>query len=467
MSDTLAAAPHAHDLVVRDKFTGDEIATVSQLTVEQALDAIADAQRATVTAAALPRHKRAAILEGAAALLKERSESVADLIVTEAGKTIRQARKEVCRAINTLRLSAAEALRNAGEVIPFDSFPGGENRQGWYTREPLGLIVAITPYNDALNLVAHKIGPAIAGGNAVLLKPAQQTPLTAQLLVDLLVEAGLPEEVITVVRGNRYVAQALVQAWNVRMVSFTGGFATGRAIAATAGIKKLAMELGGNAPVLVFEDADLDLAVKASVSGSFWAAGQNCIGAQRILVHRSVFLAFLKSFVAATEKLLTGDPRLEATDVGPMISAQAAEGARAKIQEAVAFGAALLTGGELKGSLLTPAVLTGVPRTCTLWEEEVFAPIVIVEPFDDEESAVIAANDGEYALQAGIFTNDLNRALRVAGAIDAGGVMINDSSDYRLDAMPFGGSKYGSMGREGVRFAYEEMTQTKVVAVAR
>lgn len=467
MSDTLTTPQQADDLVVLDKFTGEQIAAVSQFTVEQALDAIDDAEIATATAAALPRHERAAILERAAALLSERSESVAELIVSEAGKTIRQARKEVSRAVNTLRLSAAEALRNAGEVIPFDSFPGGENRQGWFSREPLGLIVAITPYNDALNLVAHKIGPAIAGGNAVLLKPAQQTPLTAQLLVDLLVEAGLPDNVITIVRGNRYVAQALVQARNVRMVSFTGGFATGQAIAATAGIKKLAMELGGNAPVLIFADADLDLAVEASVSGAFWAAGQNCIGAQRILVERSVFPAFLKSFVAATEKLVTGNPRLDATDVGPMISAQSAEAASAKIHEAVADGAALLTGGKLNGSLLTPAVLTGVPRTCRLWEEEVFAPIVIVEPFDDEQSAIISANDSEYALQAGVFTSDLNRALRVAGAIEAGGVMINDSSDYRLDAMPFGGSKYGSMGREGVRFAYEEMTQPKVVAISR
>lgn len=466
MPDVLAT-PAQDDLVVVDKFTGEEIAVLPQLTAEQALDALDIAQSATATAAALPRHRRAAILDGAAMLLRERSESVSQLIVSEAGKTIRQARKEVSRAVNTLLLSAAEARRNAGEVIPFDSFPGDENRLGWYSREPLGLIVAITPYNDALNLVAHKLGPALAGGNAVLLKPSQQTPLTAQLLVDLLYESGLPENVITVVRGNRQVAQALVRARNVRMVSFTGGFSTGQAIAASAGIKKLAMELGGNAPVLVFEDADLELAVKAAVSGSFWAAGQNCIGAQRILVQRSVFPAFLKAFVAATGRLVSGNPRLDATDVGPMISAQAAETARTKIQEAVADGATLLTGGVRNGSVLTPAVLTGVPRTCRLWHEEVFAPIVVVEPFDDERSAILAANDSDYALQAGVFTSDLDRALRVAESIDAGGVMINDSSDYRLDSMPFGGSKYGSMGREGVRFAYEEMTQPKVVAISR
>lgn len=464
---TLETQMPIDELTIFDKYTGEKIGALPQHTVEQTLDIIAEASGAASVAAALPRHRRASILDGAADLLQRRGEYVANLIVAEAGKTIRQACKEVSRAVNTLRLSAAEAVRNVGEVIPFDSFPGGENRRGWYTREPLGLIVAITPYNDALNLVAHKIGPAIAGGNTVILKPAQQTPLTAQFLVDILVEAGLPKEVVTVVRGDRNVAQTLVRARQVRMVSFTGGFATGEAISASAGIKRLAMELGGNAPILVFEDADLELAVESCVSGAFWAAGQNCIGAQRILVHSSVFEKFLGRFVEASGKLVTGDPRDEMTDVGPMISTDAATRAKAKIDEAIAAGAALLTGGEQSGPMLTPAVLTGVERTCRLWEEEVFAPIVIVESFDEESAAVAAANDSEYALQAGVFTSDLNRALRVAELIDAGGVMINDSSDYRLDAMPFGGSKYGSMGREGVRFAYEEMTQPKVVAVAK
>lgn len=467
MRDTTMTAPAPADhLTVLDKYTGEQLAVLRQHTVEETLDAIAHAAAETRIAAALPRHARAAILETAATLLHDRREQAARLIVAEAGKTIRQARKEVSRAVNTLRLSAGEALRNAGEVIPFDSFPGGECRRGWYTREPLGLIVAITPYNDPLNLVAHKLGPAIAGGNTVILKPAQQTPLTAQLLVDLLIEAGLPPQLVTVLRGDRNVAQALVRARQVRMVSFTGGFATGEAIAATAGIKRLAMELGGNAPVVVFDDADIPRAVDACVSGAFWAAGQNCIGAQRILVHRDLHDRFVADFIAATERLSTGDPQLEATDVGPMISLQAATDARAKILEAVSAGATLLTGGDQSGSMLTPAVLTAVPRTCRLWEEEAFAPIVIVEPFDTEEAAVAAANDGEYALQAGVFTADLGRALRVADAIEAGGVMVNDSSDYRLDAMPFGGSKYGSMGREGVRFAYEEMTQPKVVAIS-
>ncbi|WP_077488699.1 aldehyde dehydrogenase family protein [Sinomonas mesophila] len=456
----------AAELQVRDKYNGSLLATLPQCTPAGVLADIERATAAAKTAAALPRHERGRILDTAAENLKKCADEIADLIVAEAGKTIQQARKEVTRAVNTLRLSADEARRSAGEVIPFDAFAGSENRQGWFTREPLGLIAAITPYNDALNLVAHKLGPAIAGGNSVILKPSQLTPLTAMRLVELLVEAGLPTDVITVVLGDREVAQTIVSSRQVRMVSFTGGFATGRAIAATAGIKRLSMELGGNAPVIVFDDADLGKAVESCVSGAFWAAGQNCIGAQRILVQRPVYEEFLGAFVSATKALVAGNPADERTDVGPMISVEAAATAKGKIDEAVAHGARLLAGGTLHGSVLTPAVLTDVPHTCAAWAEEAFAPLMLVEPFDTTEEAISLANDSDYALQAGLFTKDLDRALRTAKAIEAGGVMINDSSDYRFDAMPFGGAKYGSMGREGVRFAYEEMTQPKVVAIA-
>ena len=456
----------ATELQVRNKYDGSLMATLAQCTPAEVLVEIERASAAAKTAASLPRHERGRILDTAAESLKKCADEFADLIVAEAGKTIRQARKEVTRAVNTLRLSADEARRSAGEVIPFDSFAGSENRQGWFTREPLGLIAAITPYNDALNLVAHKLGPAIAGGNSVILKPSQLTPLTAMRLVDLLVEAGLPADVVTVVLGNREVAQAIISSNQVRMVSFTGGFATGRAIAANAGIKRLSMELGGNAPVLIFDDADLGKAVESCVSGAFWAAGQNCIGTQRILVQRAVFEEFLGAFVLATKALVAGNPTDDRTDVGPMISVDAAEAAKSKIDEAVASGARLLAGGTIHGSVLTPTVLTGVDHECAAWAEELFAPVVLVEPFDTTDEAISLANDSDYALQAGLFTKDLDRALSTAKAIEAGGVMINDSSDYRFDAMPFGGAKYGSMGREGVRFAYEEMTQPKVVAIA-
>jgi acyl-CoA reductase-like NAD-dependent aldehyde dehydrogenase len=450
---------------VRNPYTGDIIASVPTVDATAVGSVLRQARCGRRIAAALSRAARASVLEGASRLVEQRAESFARLIVSEAGKTITQARKEVARAVNTLSLSAAEARRNAGEVVPFDSYEGSENRQGWFTREPLGIIAAITPFNDPLNLVAHKLGPAIAGGNAVILKPSALTPLSALRLVDTLVEAGLPDEVVTVVNGDAYIAAALVSAPDVRMVSFTGGFATGEAIARTAGLKKLAMDLGGNAPVIVMDDADLDEAVQSCVSGAFWAAGQNCIGTQRILIAHQVYERFRDAFVARTKQLRVGDPLDENTDVGPMITRQAALAVRVKVDAAVERGAILLCGNEVTGSVYTPAVLEGVPSTSSIWQEEAFAPVVVLQPVESFEDAIERANAIDYSLHAGIFTARLDRALTAARLLEAGGVMINDSSDYRFDAMPFGGFKYGSMGREGVRFAFEEMTQPKVVCV--
>ncbi|MFI1855413.1 aldehyde dehydrogenase family protein [Streptomyces sp. NPDC020480] len=471
MTDTtLAALPHTGDddhgfVAVRNPYTDEVIGSVCATTADAVDEVMARARRGRATAAALSRAARATVLDRAARLVSERAESFARLIVAEAGKTIAQARKETARAVNTLALSAAEARRNAGEVVPFDAYEGSEDRQGWFTREPLGIIAAITPYNDPLNLVAHKLGPAVAGGNAVILKPSDLTPLSALRLVDTLVEAGLPDEVITVVNGGADLGAAIVAAPEVRMVSFTGGFATGEAIARQAGLKKLAMDLGGNAPVLVLADADLDLAVEACVSGAFWAAGQNCIGAQRILVAREVYDEFRAAFVARTRALRTGDPRDEHTDVGPMITPLAARAAKAKADEAVARGAMLLCGNDLDGSRYSPTVLENVPADSALWRQEAFAPLVALEPVDSFEEAVARANEIDFSLHAGVFTASLDRAMAAARLLEAGGVMVNDSSDYRFDAMPFGGFKYGSMGREGVRFAYEDMTQPKVVCL--
>lgn len=453
------------DLVVTNPFDGEVIGTVPQagpVQLEQILDR---ARTGFGLSRSLSRFSRHKILERASTLLGERAETAAGLIVREAGKTLRQARKEVARAVMTLSLSADAARSDAGEVVPFDAFEGSENRRGWFTREPLGIIVAITPYNDALNLVAHKLGPAIAGGNSVVLKPSQLTPLTARFLVDLLIDAGLPDEIITVVHGDRELAQALISAREVRMVSFTGGFATGEAIARNAGLKKLAMELGGNAPVIVFSDADVPAAVEACVSGAFWAAGQNCVGAQRILVQDAVYEEFRDRFAAQTIALSAGDPREEATDVGPMISVASAEAAERLVDDAVAAGGRVLAGHRREGAVYWPTVVEGVPFSCELWADEAFAPVVVLSRFETEEQAIAQANEVDYALHAATFTRDITRALRVAEKLEAGGVMINDSSDYRVDSMPFGGSKYGSMGREGVRFAYEEMTQPKVVCI--
>lgn len=441
---------------------------VGRVPCQGAADMPALAQRAragVIESAAMPRHRRARILEDAARRVEAEAEAFAGLIVAEAGKTLRQAEKEVKRCVNTLKLSAEEARRNAGEVVPFDAYEGSESRQGWFSREPLGLIVAITPYNDPLNLVAHKLGPAIAGGNAVILKPSELAPLSALKLVDCLRDAGLPENVVTTATGGIELGQALVELRDARMISFTGGFATGEAIARTAGLKKLAMDLGGNAPVLVLADCDLLPTVESCVSGAFWTAGQNCIGTQRILVQREIYREFREHFVAATQALLAGDPARRETDVGPMVTEQAARRTEQRVQEALDEGATLLCGHRRQGSLYAPTVLEDVSHGSQLWQQEVFAPVVILEPFDDLEDAITLANAPEYSLHAGLFTRDLGTALKLARRLEAGGVMINDSSDYRFDAMPFGGFKYGSLGREGVRFAYEEMTQPKVVCL--
>ncbi|QYX53914.1 aldehyde dehydrogenase family protein [Pseudomonas sp. S07E 245] len=455
----------AQQIDVFSPYDGRLIGSVPCLDASAVPAILERARQGVRQAAAMPRHQRARVLEEAARRVQEQAQAFAELIVAEAGKTLRQAEKEVKRCINTLKLSAEESRRNAGEVVPFEAYEGSESRQGWFSREPLGLIVAITPYNDPLNLVAHKLGPAIAGGNGLILKPSELAPLSALKLVECLLQAGLPDSVVTAVTGGVELGKALVELREVRMVSFTGGFVTGESIARSAGLKKLAMDLGGNAPVLVLEDCDLEPTVESCVSGAFWAAGQNCIGTQRILVQRPIYEAFRARFVAQAQALLLGDPALRETDVGPMVTEQAARRTEQLVNEALSEGAQLLCGHQRKGASYAPTVLEQVSHASQIWQQEVFAPVVILEPFDQLDEAVALANAPEYSLHAGVFTRDLAKALKLARQIEAGGVMINDSSDYRFDAMPFGGFKYGSLGREGVRFAYEDMTQPKVVCI--
>ncbi|MCS4282972.1 acyl-CoA reductase-like NAD-dependent aldehyde dehydrogenase [Pseudomonas sp. BIGb0278] len=455
----------AQQIDVFSPYDGRLIGSVPCLDASAVPAILERARQGVRQAAAMPRHQRARVLEEAARRVQEQAQAFAELIVAEAGKTLRQAEKEVKRCINTLKLSAEEARRNAGEVVPFEAYEGSESRQGWFSREPLGLIVAITPYNDPLNLVAHKLGPAIAGGNGLILKPSELAPLSALKLVECLLQAGLPDSVVTAVTGGVELGKALVELREVRMVSFTGGFVTGESIARSAGLKKLAMDLGGNAPVLVLEDCDLEPTVESCVSGAFWAAGQNCIGTQRILVQRPIYEVFRARFVAQARALVLGDPALRETDVGPMVTEQAARRTEQLVNEALSEGAQLLCGHQRKGASYAPTVLEQVSHASQIWQQEVFAPVVILEPFDQLDEAVALANAPEYSLHAGVFTRDLAKALKLARQIEAGGVMINDSSDYRFDAMPFGGFKYGSLGREGVRFAYEDMTQPKVVCI--
>lgn len=299
----------------------------------------------------------------------------------------------------------------------------------------------------------------------MILKPSELAPLSAIKLVDYLRDAGLPASVVTLATGGAELGKALVAAREVRMISFTGGFVTGEQIARSAGLKKLAMDLGGNAPVIVMADCDLQATVQSCVSGAFWAAGQNCIGTQRLLVQASIYEAFREAFVRLAREQVSGDPLADSTDIGPMISLQAAQNAQKVVDEALQQGARLLCGHQRRGSCYAATVLENVDHGSRLWQDEVFAPVVVLQPFDDLDQAIALANQPEYSLHAGIFTNDLRTAMDAARRIEAGGVMINDSSDYRFDAMPFGGFKYGSLGREGVRFAYEEMTQPKVVCL--
>lgn len=459
-----SAAP-SEFILVTNPFDGSEVGSVPNVPPDQAPTLIDAARKGARICRDLSRQDRASILRNCASLVARNQDDFAQLIVAEAGKTIRQARKEVQRCLITLELSAEEARRNVGELVPFDGYPGGQGRQGWFTREPLGLIAAITPYNDPLNLAAHKLGPAIAGGNAVLLKPSDLAPLSATKLVDYLRRGGLPDGIVTPATGGPALGEALVSAREVRMVSFTGGFATGEKIARAAGLKRLAMDLGGNAPVIVLGDCDIDAAIEACVSGSFWASGQNCVGTRRILIQASIYEAFKERFVAAANALSVGDPTSPLTDVGPMITKHAADHARATVESAVRAGARVLCGHHQDSAIYAPTVLEGVRLDCDLWQQEAFSPVVVLQSVETLSEALTLANTPEYSLHAGIFTNDLSAAMRASEGLDAGGIMINDSSDYRFDGMPFGGFKYGSLGREGVRFAYEEMTQPKVVCI--
>ena len=451
---------------VENPYDQSLVDTVPRGTTADIDRALASAVEGARIARAMPVHKRLEILYGVARIIKEHQDEFARTIASEASKTIREARKEAFRCVNTLTISAEEARRILGETLPFDSVPGGEQKIGYYYRMPVGVIGAITPFNDPLNLVAHKLGPAIAGGNSIVLKPATVTPLSALKLAQAFMDAGLPAHILNVVTGNASeIGDALVTDSRVRMITFTGGPEAGEAIMRKVGLKKIGMELGSNSPVIVCADAALEWAIESCVSGAFWAVGQNCIGVQRILIERSIYEDFSERFVARTRKIKVGPQLDETTDMGPMITLQEAERVASWIQEATAAGARLFTGGGREGTRLEPTVLADVPATAKLSCQEVFGPVVILQPFDSLDDAIARANDVDYGLHAAIFTQDVSQAFRTAYALDVGGVMINDSTDYRLDQMPFGGVKQSGIGREGIKFSLQEMTEPKVICL--
>jgi glyceraldehyde-3-phosphate dehydrogenase (NADP+) len=449
---------------VHDPFDYSVIDTVPGSTSDDVETALAAAVRGFEVTKKMTVYERAQVLFKTAAIVSENLEGFAQIIAREGSKTIREARKEASRCVNTLTVSAEESKRILGETIPFDSFPGGEKRRGYYYRFPIGVVLAITPFNDPLNLVAHKLGPAIAAGNSVILKPATVTPLSALKLAEALLDAGLPPLALQVVTGyGSVIGDPLVRDERVRMISFTGGVEAGKRIAQLAGIKKIGMELGSDSPVIVWEDTDLDWAVESCVSGAFWAAGQNCIGVQRLYIHQSIYEEFRDKFVERTKKYRIGDKLKEETDMGPMITEEEAKRVEAWIREAAEKGARILAGGNRQGALVEPTVLENVPENVAIHCEEVFGPTVNLYPVDNLEEAIQKANALPFGLHAAVFTRNVDVAFKAAYELDCGGVMVNDSTDYRLDSMPFGGVKYSGLGREGIKFALQEMTEPKVV----
>ncbi|WP_100407285.1 aldehyde dehydrogenase family protein [Bacillus solitudinis] len=445
--------------------TGEIIATVPAASVEDVYLAIARAKEGAKISAKLPIHERMRILHNAANWIEGNHELYAKTISQEGSKTIREARKEVNRCVETLRLSAEEARRIEGETIPFSQMQGHERRIGYVYRFPIGVVAAITPFNDPLNLVAHKIGPAIASGNAVIVKPATLTPLSAIRLAEAFEHAGLPDKILSVITGfGHEICDPLVEHKDVRLISFTGGYETGKSIIKKAGVKKVAMELGSNTPAIILNDANVELAVQSTVAGAFGVAGQNCLSVQRIYVQEQIYPMFLKKFVEQSSHLKLGNKSLETTDIGPMISTKEAERVEQWIKEATLEGAEILTGGNRIGTFIEPTVLIRVPKTSKIANEEVFGPVVMIEPIKTLSEGIESANNVQYGLQAGIFTSNLDSAFEAIGQLEVGGVIVNDC-DVRIDAMPFGGVKRSGLGREGVRFAIEEMTEQKVVAI--
>jgi glyceraldehyde-3-phosphate dehydrogenase (NADP+) len=454
--------PRSEHLEVRNPYTHELVASIAAGTADD-VDRAVGAARAALDHE-FPTHVRYMVLMRAADRVESAASDYASTIAREGSKTIREARREPPRAATILRLAAEESRRMAGETLPFDLRPGSERRVGYYVRVPAGIVGAITPFNDPLAMAAHKVGPALAAGNAVVLKPATATPCSALRLARDLVEAGLPAGRLNVVTGRGgQVGEALAADPRVRVLTFTGGVETGERLTRVAGIKKLAMELGSNSPVIVLPDAQLDRAVDASVAGAFAQAGQNCLGVQRVLVHEEVYDTFRERFVAAVRALRAGASTDETTDVCAMINEAQAVRVESWIREAVERGARVLVGGARDGALIEPTVLEQVPEGVKLDCEEAYGPVVSLYRMASLDVAIRRANAVAYGLHAAIFTEGLRHAFEAARRLDVGAVIVNDSTDYRLDVMPFGGSKLSGIGREGIRFAMQETTETRVV----
>ena len=453
-------------LEVKNKYNGKTVGALPTASREDLNAAIDAAERAEDTMADMPAHKRAEILLRAAALIRERSEDLAATIAAEAGKALKFARAEVDRAASTFTIAAEESKRLHGETIPLDAVPAGEGYFGFWTRRPVGVIAAISPFNFPLNLVAHKVAPALASGNTLVLKPATTTPLAAVKLCQILQDSGLPAGALNLVVGSgATVGEWLITDERVDKITFTGSPEIGRHILAVAGIKKVTLELGNTSPVIIAPDADLDFVAKRCAVGAFYNSGQVCISVQRIYSQKQVFEPFSEKFVKATEAMVVGDPLDERVDVGPMIDSKEVDRIESWVKEAQGAGAKVLTGAKREGTVFYPTVLTNVEANMKVITEETFGPVASVISSDDFETALKQANDTKFGLQVGVFTRDIDRVLKAVKRLNFGGVIINDTPNFRADHMPYGGNRQSGLGREGVKFAMEDMTNIQMVAI--
>jgi acyl-CoA reductase-like NAD-dependent aldehyde dehydrogenase len=451
---------------VKNKYNGQVIGALPTARREDLDSAIDAAERAEAVMADLPAYKRAEILLRTAALIRERSEDLAQTIAAEAGKAIKFARAEVERAANTFTIASEEAKRMHGETIALDAVQAGEGYFGFWVRRPVGVIAAISPFNFPINLVAHKLAPAIASGNTIVLKPASTTPLTAVKLCQIIQDAGLPAGALNLVVGSGgTVGEWLITDPRVDKITFTGSPEIGRHILSVAGIKKVTLELGNTSPVVVAPDADLDFVAKRCAVAAFANSGQVCISVQRIYSQKQVYEPLVEKFVSATNNMVVGDPLDERVDVGPMIDSKEVDRIETWVNEARTEGAQVLTGGKRDGTVYYPTVLTGVQPEMKVIAEEAFAPVASIIACDDFEESLRQANDSKFGLQVGVFTNDVNRIFKAIHGLNFGGVIVNDTPSFRVDQMPYGGNRESGLGREGVKYAMEDMTNIQMVAI--
>ena len=464
--NNVAVQPNT-DLAVTDKYTG-KVAFHTALATPDVIDAaIAGAVRAAVPMAALASYERQAALDHCVRRFRERFDELAFALCVEAGKPIADAEGEVTRLIDTFRIAAEESTRIYGEVQPLDISPRARGYLGLWKRVPIGPCSFISPFNFPLNLAAHKIAPAIAVGCPFVMKPASLTPLGAIIIGEVLAETDLPPGAFSILPASRDGADLFTTDPRLKLLSFTGSPTVGWDLKARAGKKKVVLELGGNAAVVVDADADLDHALARIVFGGYYQSGQSCIHVQRVIVHESIYNQFRKMLSAKVKTLIMGDPKDRATFIGPMISAREAARLKGWIDAAVAAGATLLAGGGCEGAMLEPALLENVPRSAELYREEAFGPAVILSRFSDWDAALDEVNDSKFGLQAGLFTRDIHKVLDAWDKLEVGGVLVNDVSSFRVDNMPYGGVKDSGLGREGVRFAMEDMTEIRNLVIRR